>query len=125
MAEGKSMTTVDDVMLMAYVDGEVDVATARQIEQAIGANPDLAARAKMFRESGALLRGAYSEPLHEEVPQRLVAALSPLAKQDNVVKLAPRRSARQIVGWAMAASLAALVVGSGGTYWYVSGNPPL
>jgi anti-sigma factor RsiW len=119
------MTRVDDVMLMAYVDGEVDVATARQIEHAIGADPDIAARAKMFRESASLLRGAYSEPMHEEVPQRLVAALSPLAKQDNVIKLAPRRSVRQIVGWAMAASLAALVVGSGGTYWYVSGNPPL
>jgi anti-sigma factor RsiW len=33
---------------------------------------------------------------------------------------------RRIVGWAMAASVAALVIGSGSTYWYVTGNavPP-
>jgi anti-sigma factor RsiW len=119
------MTRVDDVMLMAYVDGEIDAATARQIEHAIGTDPNLAARAKMFRESASLLRGAYSEAVHEEAPQRLVEALAPLAKKDNVVKLGARRPARQIFGWAIAASLAALVVGSGGTYWYVSGNPPL
>ena len=119
------MTRVDDVMLMAYVDGEVDAATARQIEHAIGTDPNLAARAKMFRESASLLRGAYSEAVHEEVPQPLIAALEPLARKDNVVKLGARRPVRQIVGWAMAASLATLVIGSGSTYWYVSGNPPL
>lgn len=123
------MTRVDDVMLMAYVDGEVDAATARQIEHAIGADPSLAARAKMFRESAAMLRGAFAESLHEEVPERLVAALKPLAGspgQDNVVKLEARRPSRRIVGWAMAASVAALVLGSGGTYWYVTGSstPP-
>lgn len=118
------MARVDDVMLMAYVDGEVDAATARQIEHAIAGDPELAARAKMFRESAALLRGAYSEAMHEEVPQRLVAALGPLAKKENVVAL-PRRSSRQIMGWALAASLAALVVGAGGSYWYLTGDAPL
>lgn len=118
------MTRVDDVMLMAYVDGEVDAATARQIERAVGADPALAERVRMFRESAAMLRGAFAESLHEKVPDRLVAALSPLGKPDNVVKLGARRPARQIVGWAMAASLAALVVGAGSTYWYVTGEPP-
>jgi anti-sigma factor RsiW len=74
------MARVDDVMLMAYVDGEVDATTARQIEHAIATDPELAARAKMFRESAALLRGAYAEAMHEEVPQRLATALEPLVK---------------------------------------------
>jgi anti-sigma factor RsiW len=117
------MTRVDDVMLMAYVDGEVDAETARQIEHAIGADPRLAARAKMFRDSAAMLRGAFAVSLHEKVPDRLVAALSPLAKPDNVVKLGARRPARQVIAWAVAASLAALVVGSGSTYWYVTSDP--
>jgi anti-sigma factor RsiW len=116
------MTRVDDVMLMAYVDGEVDAETARQIEHAIGADANLAARVKVFRESAAMLRGAFAESLHEEVPERLVAALKPLAKSDNVVKLGGWRPTRRIVGWAVAASLAALIVGSGGTYWYVTDN---
>jgi anti-sigma factor RsiW len=119
------MTRVDDVMLMAYVDGEVDAATARQIEHAIGADPGLAARAKMFRESAAMLRGAYAESLHEEVPERLVAALKPLAGNDNVVKLDARRTTGKIIGWAVAASLATLVVSGSGTYWYVGGSSVL
>jgi anti-sigma factor RsiW len=119
------MTRVDDVMLMAYVDGEVDAATARQIEHAIAADPALSVRARMFRDSAAMLRGAYSDALHEKVPDRLISALSSLAKQDNVVPLQTRRPGRQIVGWAMAASLAALVVGAGSTYWYVTGEREL
>jgi anti-sigma factor RsiW len=112
-------TRVDDVMLMAYVDGEVDSATARQIEHAIAADPSLSARARMFRDSAAMMRGAYADALHEKVPDRLISALSPLSGRKNVVALQARRPARQIVGWAMAASLAALVVGAGSTYWYV------
>jgi anti-sigma factor RsiW len=119
------MTRVDDVMLMAYVDGEVDAATARQIEHAIGADPNLSARAKMFRESASVLRGAFAESLHEEVPDRLVAALKPLAGKGNVVPMSASRPVRRVLGWAMAASVAALVIGSGSTYWYVSGHPPL
>lgn len=117
------MTRVDDVMLMAYVDGEVDAATARQIEHALAADPMLAARARMFRESAALLRGAYADVLHEEVPDRLVDTLRPMAKQPEVVAMPARRPARQMVGWAVAASLAALIVGGGGTYWYISAQP--
>jgi anti-sigma factor RsiW len=119
------MARVDDVMLMAYVDGEVDATTARQIEHAIATDPELAARAKMFRESAALLRGAYAEAMHEEVPQRLATALEPLVKKkDNLVAL-PRRPSRQIIGWAVAASFAALVIGAGGSYWYITSNPTL
>jgi anti-sigma factor RsiW len=114
------MTRVDDVMLMAYVDGEVDAATARQIEHAIAADPTLSARARMFRDSAAMLRGAYSDALHEKIPDRLINALRPLAKPNNVATFQTRRPARQIVGWAMAASLAALVIGASGTYWYVA-----
>lgn len=112
------MTRVDDVMLMAYADGELDAATARQIEAAVAADPALAERVRMFRESAALLHGAYADAMHEEVPERLLAAVRVPAS--NVVKLQARRPARQIVAWAMAASLAALVIGGGGTYWYLT-----
>jgi anti-sigma factor RsiW len=117
------MTRVDDVLLMAYVDGEVDTATARQIERAIAADPELSARARLFRDSAAMLRGAYSDAMHEKVPDRLIDALTPPAKAGSIATLPTRRPARQIVGWAMAASLAALVIGASGTYWYVTGEP--
>jgi anti-sigma factor RsiW len=117
------MARVDDVMLMAYADGELDAATARQIEAAIAADPALAARVRLFRESAALLRGAFGDALHEEVPERLRAAVQPAkasAEASNVVSLSARRPARQIVAWAVAASFAALVLGGGGTYWYLA-----
>ena len=118
------MTRVDDVMLMAYADGELDAATARQIEAAIADDPALAERARVFRESASLLRGAYADALHEEVPERLLAAVRPAAQsgavQSNVVSLSARRPSRQIISWAVAASLAALVLGGGGTYWFLT-----
>jgi anti-sigma factor RsiW len=116
------MPRVDDVMLMAYVDGEVDATSAREIERAIASDPAIAARARAFRDSATLTRAAYADALHEPVPDRLIAALgavgAPAAAATNVVAL-PRKSrtTRQIVGWAMAASLAALVVGYGGIYY--------
>ena len=115
------MNRVDDVMLMAYVDGEVDAATAREIEAAMAADPAVAARAQRMRDSAALTRAAYADVMHEPVPDRLVAALAgggSLAAS-NIVSM-PRRSAaapRAVLGWAMAASLAALVVGYGAGHY--------
>lgn len=117
------MTRVDDLMLMAYVDGETDAATARRIEQAIAADPDVAERARLFRDSAMLLRGAYADALHEKVPARLVAAIGTAPARKTAAVTLPRRfQARRFVGWAVAASLAALVVGSGGTYLYMTGG---
>jgi anti-sigma factor RsiW len=119
------MSRVDDVMLMAYVDGEVDAATAREIEASLAVDPALAARAQRLRDSAAMTRAAYAEVLHEPVPDRLVAALGgkpqgPAEATPNVVKFAkPERPAagtvprRAVVSWAMAAGLAALIAGYG------------
>jgi anti-sigma factor RsiW len=118
------MSRVDDVMLMAYVDGEVDAATAREIETALAGDPALMVRVQQLRDGAMMARGAFAEVLHEPVPDRLIAALGgPAASAearkpggDNVVPLRrnlswlPRRSA---IGWAAAASIAALVIGYG------------
>jgi len=109
---------MDDVMLMAYVDGEVDVATAREIEAAMAADPAVAARAQRMRDSAAMTRSAFADVMHEPVPDRLIAALAgggTLNAVPNVVSLSKRIPAttRTVIGWAMAASLAALVVGYG------------
>jgi anti-sigma factor RsiW len=115
------MNRVDDVMMMAYVDGEVDAATAREIEAALAGEPALAARVQQLRDGAMMARGAFAEVLHEPVPDRLIAALGgPAASSSsiggNVVPLLrrarwlPRRAA---LGWAAAASIATLVIGYG------------
>jgi len=119
------MSRMDDVMLMAYVDGEVDAATAREIEAAMAADPSIAARAQRMRDGAAISRAAFADVLHEPVPDRLVSTLAGsgnvgAASAANVVHLEPRRShapAPGVWGWAMAAGLAALIVGySAGRY---------
>lgn len=65
---------VTDEMLMAFVDGETDDATAAMIEKALAADPALAERAENFRVSRKLLREAFGSSRDEPVPERLVKA---------------------------------------------------
>jgi anti-sigma factor RsiW len=115
---------VDDVMLMAYVDGEVDTETAREIETAIARDPALGARARHFRDSGAFARAAFAESLHEPVPDRLLAvlgaapAVTPTPANDatpgNVVPLRAAARAHHSAPWiaALAASVAVIAIGA-------------
>ncbi|MBM3522227.1 MAG: anti-sigma factor [Alphaproteobacteria bacterium] len=124
------MMKTDDIMLMAYVDGEVDAVTARELETAIAGDPTLRARVAMFRESASLTRGAFTEVLHEPIPDRLLAAIhnpaavvaakTPPPAEPNVVPL--RRPARpsaissswRTAGWAAAAAIAAVTIFAAG-----------
>jgi anti-sigma factor RsiW len=125
------MTRIDDVMLMAYVDGEIDVATAREIETRLAVDPALAQQVRTLRDSAATARAAFNEVLHEPIPDRLMATITkaPIRAESSVVSLAERKqgraNARVVVGWALAASLAALVLGSTGTYMFMGGSLPI
>lgn len=61
----------DDLMLMAYADGELDAHAAAEVEAALAANPVLAARVAMFIESAELLRAGLGEPEPVAVPVAL------------------------------------------------------
>ncbi len=122
------MSRVDDVMLMAYVDGEVDPATAREIEKSIADDAELAARARAMRDSAALARAAFTDVLHEPVPHRLAAIFDkvkfaePAAGQ--VIRLTGAMRVRQIAGMALAASIALAVFGVAGLYMTGRLTPP-
>ncbi len=91
-------------IVMAYVDGELDLVTAKRIEKAMEGDPALAQRVAAERALKARLAARFDAVLAESVPDRLSA---PLANLDT--SLAERRSARAgfgIVQWgAVAASL--------------------
>jgi anti-sigma factor RsiW len=136
------VTRIDDVMLMAYVDGEVDAATAREIEAATAADPILGRRVAMFRQTASLARGAFTDVLHEPVPEHLVALLrDPALKADDadaragagIVTLAPRAARPLRTGgglrsaaWAAAAAILAVAVFAAGTRtgWIRFADPP-
>jgi anti-sigma factor RsiW len=133
------LSRVDDVMLMAYVDGEIDSETAHEIERAIAKDPGLARRARAMRDSSAFARAAFAEALHEPVPDRLLAVLgagaigaaaagaaaaqisggqAAAATASNVVPFAAKATATFGAGAlkALAASVVAVVVGAGVAY---------
>ena len=92
-------------LLVAYVDGELDEEDVATVEAALALAPDLRAQASGLRDSAALLRPAFNEPMHEAPPARLLAALE-----------RGRRHAAPRIAWLAAAAVAVLVLGAGGGY---------
>lgn len=79
-----------DETLMAFADGELDEATRRDIEQAIGRDPVLAAKVRQHQALRASVAGAFAGTLEEAIPQRLQAA----ARNNKVVHLSNIRQLR-------------------------------
>lgn len=95
---------VTDEMLMAFVDGEADEATVAVIEQVLARDAHLAARARMFRASRAVMREAFGDARREPVPPTLVEAVRGADRKGTVVAF-PSRSALRFA-LPLAASLA-------------------
>jgi hypothetical protein len=101
-----------DETLMAYVDGELDEQAREEVEAAVLADPDIAARLARQQALRKRVRLAFARVLEEPVPDRLVAtarAHSEPQRPSNVVPL--RRKESRKWSWpewsAMAASVAA------------------
>ncbi len=100
----------DDTILMAYVDGELDSATAREIEVAIAEDAATAAKVRLLREASIVVRAAFAPALHEPVPERLLAVL-------NGPRRGPIFSNARRFAPALAAGIAALAIGLGTLYY--------
>jgi hypothetical protein len=66
---------VTEEVLAAYADGELDDARRPEVEQALAANPQLAARLQHYRALQERLRGTYDDVLNEPLPARLIETL--------------------------------------------------
>lgn len=104
--------SIDDTMLVAYVDGELDAVTARLVEEQLAASAAARERVEMFRETARLLRGALSEPEMLEVSPALTAKVTRLAARHRPGPRLPRLAARAWIPLAMAAAIAGYVVGA-------------
>jgi anti-sigma factor RsiW len=116
-----------DEILMAFIDGELDEATAAEIQEALGSESELAARVALFARTRAQARRALAPMLEEPVPSALSAAVRRMVEDARdadsaepasapVVSLADRRRQAQAPWWSLpvAASLAAIVAGVAG-----------
>lgn len=117
----------DDTMLMAYADGELSADASDQVEAWIARMPAMQARVDGFMRSRALLQAALAAPLHDPAPHQSAALIGALGdmiareRTNKVVPLPSQRSAPPAVGYALAAGLAAIMVGfGGGLAWQAS-----
>ena len=69
------MNTINDELLMAYVDGELDEAPAARVAMAVAADPALSARVAREQALRRRLQAALQPDLDAAVPARLLAAL--------------------------------------------------
>lgn len=90
--------TIDDAELHAYVDGQLAPARRAAVEAWLAQNPEDAARVADYAALNAQLRAHFEPVLNEAPPTRLRATAAPLARP------------RPAWSWAMAASLAGVLV---------------
>ena len=64
-----------DIVLGAYVDGQLDPAEVKEVERYIAANPCARETVRIYRETTALLRAACAESLYTDFPDSLRGAI--------------------------------------------------
>ncbi|WP_313801358.1 anti-sigma factor [Sphingobium sp.] len=112
------MTDIDEAMLIAWVDGELDEVTRRRVDRAVAEDPALAERLEMHRRVRERLSGHYAPIEAEPVPAGMRALLEESGK---IVPLA-RPSASHWRGWGIGGAIAAsLLLGLG--IGHLSGGP--
>jgi hypothetical protein len=107
-------------MLVAYVDNQLEPAQMAAVEELIREDPEARAIAAVLRRSAAAVKSAFDQPLRGPVPVGLLAAVGSeeAAIESNVVLLGARKHRLEYATiMALAASLAALVIGFGAGYW--------
>ena len=122
------MMNLDESTLIAYVDGELDSQTAREVEAKLSEDLEAQKFVERLRELAALSRVAFNDTLHEPVPQHLrdaitatlaqTASTATPAAEGNVVAFSPRPPAHWHKALPLAAAFAGLFLGLGGGFQY-------
>jgi hypothetical protein len=100
-----------DETVMAYADGELDVATRAALEAAMATDPQLAQRVARHQALRGRLRAALDPVLDEPLPQRLLASVqsAPAQRRPAGIPLPHRAAPRW--SWPQWGAIAASLVG--------------
>lgn len=124
---------ITDEMLMAYADGELSRDDCRALEARLAQDAGLRARLEPFAMTGSQLAGVFDQPMHERIPDRLLAVVTAGARNARSQRPAERQSSGGLldaiadvlfprgVSFAGAFTLTALVA-AGGAAGYVVGQ---
>lgn len=99
------MIRIDDDILMAFVDGELDELGRARVEQAAAGDPELRRRLEAQQRLRARLAAHYGPIAEEEVPERFRSMLD-----SEVVDLSAARARRERPAWQGFAAIAATLV---------------
>lgn len=99
------MTDIDEAMLIAWVDGELDELSRRRVDRAVAEDPALAERLALHQRVRERLSGHYAPIAAEPVPAAMRALLQDSGKVVPFVRPAAPRWRVWGVGSAIAASL--------------------
>jgi len=107
------MSRFEDSTLVAYVDGELDVAAAREVEAAIASDPEVRRKTELLRLSGFITREAFRDSKHEIVWPYLARKLLGVGGST-----ASRPRPRWRIALPIAASLLAALIGFEAGVWH-------
>lgn len=108
----------DEALLVAYVDGELPEDETRRVAALVETDPEARETVRLLTLSANAAREAFSEPLRQPIPDRLMRTLD--ATSNGAAAGGSTFPARRW-GLPMAAAIAALVIGFGGGY--LTGTP--
>jgi len=104
-----------DVRLSAYIDGEVNEAERKELEQLVARDDEARRVFDMLQAGNAFGNKAFEEFLHDPVPLSLVRRIKQgpgvNPKIERVVTATPRQAKQRLWPRALAASVALLLVG--------------
>jgi anti-sigma factor RsiW len=75
---------IDDILLMAYVDGELPLRERQEVEKAIDASADLAERAALLKASKLPYQVAYAHQKLPPVPEKLAQMVAEMARAHSL-----------------------------------------
>ena len=113
------MQNISDETLVAFVDDELDASARAVVEATLAENEDLQERVRLMRVSATTLSGAYRSALAEPIPERILASIEAMLTSGANVDgssgqpAEPSFTMRRVLPFAMAASLAFLLIGGG------------
>lgn len=104
------MMAIDEEMLVAYADGELEAKARAEVERALASDVGLRARLERQQRLRARLAAHYGPVAEEEVPDRLTDLLGGGQEDEKVVDLAAARARRSRPLWQTVTALAATLV---------------
>ena len=98
------MPELDDSTLVAFVDGELDATTMREVAGLIAADSGAQEKVRRLRASAVLVQAAFADPAYQQVAPNLVDMVARPASPEMAIRR-PRRLALALAASAVAATL--------------------